>query len=86
MVDNLKRQVELLKSQLTGTSEENCRLKAEVTSLKVEFEKSVSPQSEVEATLIPSQVSGSQKPQQTRLFSYYCNHSDLLLCISTVIM
>lgn len=67
MVDNLKRQLDLLRSQLTGASEENGRLKAEVTSLKVQLEKNGPLQSEVEATLIPNQVSGAQVKQQSRL-------------------
>ena len=61
MVDNLKRQVDLLRTQVTGASEENSRLKAEVTSLKVQLERNGPQQSEVEATLIPSKVSSTQK-------------------------
>lgn len=67
MVDNLKRQVDLLRSQLAGASDENSKLKTEVSSLKALVEKSTSQQSEVEATLVPSQVSGSQNPQISRL-------------------
>ena len=70
MVDNLKRQVDLLRNQLAGASEENGKLKAEVTSLKVDLEKNTSQHSEVEATLIPSQVSSSQK-HLSRLAQYF---------------
>ena len=67
MVENLKRQMELLRSQLSGASEENSRLKTEVSSLKVQLDKTTSQQSEGEATLIPSQVS-TQKTQEPRFF------------------
>lgn len=69
MVDNLKRQVELLRSQLSGASEENSRLKTEVSSLKVQLDRTASQPSEVEATLIPSQVSSAQKTQESRFFT-----------------
>lgn len=52
VIDNLKRQVDQLNSQLANTSKENVKLKAEVFSLHSEAESV----HDVESTLIPSQV------------------------------
>ena len=51
MVDNLKRQVDQLNSQLSSTREENTRLKADIHS---EAERGSGK--DVEATIVPNQV------------------------------
>lgn len=62
VIDDLKRQVEQLSSQLGSSTEENIKLKTELSSFKTQ-EDSSADISEVESTLVPSTVN---KPQQTR--------------------
>ena len=83
MIDNLKRQVDLLRSQLAGASEENSKLKKEVSSLKVLVEKGTSQQSEAEATLVPSQVSGSQSTQMSRFVTFHRIINPIIIDIIT---
>lgn len=52
VIDNLKRQVDSLNSQLATTSQENHKLKAEVLSLL----PAGSTTNDVESTLIPGEV------------------------------
>lgn len=52
VIDNFKRQIDQLNSQLANNSAENDKLKAEVISLQSESDST----HDVESTLIPSQV------------------------------
>ena len=53
MLDNLKRQVEQLNNQLASKTDENDKLKSEMLSLRTQ---STTGPSEVESTLVPSQL------------------------------
>lgn len=55
VIDNFKRQIDQLTSQLTIASEENNKLRSEVLSLQSGSDSS----HDVESTLIPSQVANT---------------------------
>lgn len=75
ILENLKRQIDQLNNQLASKTEENDKLKSEVSSLKSQA-VNAADLSEAESTLIPSQVPGIQA-------SRYC--IILILCQSQLL-
>jgi hypothetical protein len=62
VVDNYRKQIDKLNSQLANTSEENATLRAQVLSLQPGSDSA----NDVEGTIIPSQVANAHSDQQAR--------------------
>lgn len=62
VIDNMKRQIEQLNGQVANISEENVKLKVEVSSLRSEADSD----HDVESTLIPSQAANKSNSDTTQ--------------------